>query len=431
MKTYLLLLIILVSILPGKLLAQSGDFIDDYNTIQYTLSRGDAAESYRLVYSLCENYPASAKAWFLRSQVERQIIQYKKALGSVKQAIFLEPGIPAYYYQISSLYSDLQQHELCISYCDSVLKMDSTHLFASILKAQALGKDGKIQDALDQYYTLHLRDSLNINFMKQIGSLHSKRDSLNDAIKWYSMAVEVDSTDIPAYTHLGNLFVRTEKYEEGIPVLSKAILIDTLNSWLYRFRGSLNIMGANLKDAEYDFKRAILLGDSTAFTFRHLGLSLYKQSKYAEAFPIYQTTTKLDPEDSQAWYYLAFCYKWMTDLESAIACMENSLKLSVTPGISDVYSGLAQLHALVRNYESAMHFYSRSYEWNQEDAVPLAQMGMLIEQTGGNKEDAKEYYKSFLEKAGLKDANLRNYVENRVRLINEKLFMEGKLEKND
>ena len=85
----------------------------------------------------------------------------------------------------------------------------------------------------------------------------------------------------------------------------------------------------------------------------------------------------------------------------------------------------------MRNYDSAMHFYSRSYEWNQEDAVPLAQMGMLIEQTGGNKEDAKEYYKSFLEKAGLKDANLRNYVENRVRLINEKLFMEGKLEKND
>jgi len=430
-KTTLILLIILLLSFPSKLLAQSNNFADNFNTIQYSLSRGDAAESYRLVYSLCENYPDSSKAWFLKSQVERQIIQYKKALESVKQAIALEPGIPAYYYQISSLYSDLQQHDLCISYCDSVISIDSTHLFASILKAQALSKDGKIQEALNQYYTLHLRDSLNINFMKQIGSLHSKIDSLNDAIKWYTMAVEVDSTDIPAYTHLGNLYVRTEQYEEGLPVLSRAILIDTLNSWLYRFRGSLNIMGANLKDAEYDFKQAILLGDSTAFTFRHLGLSLYKQSKYAEAFPIYQITIKLDPEDSQAWYYLAFCYKWREDLEKAIACMENSLKLSVTPGISDVYSGLAQLHSLVRDYESAMHFYSRAYEWNEEDAVPLAQMGMLIEQTGGNKKEAKAYYKSFLEKAGLKDVNLRDYVENRIRLINEKLFMEGKLQKDN
>ena len=426
MKRLLPLLISLL-LLPGILIAQTDSFADDFNAIQYALNRGDATESLKLLDSFCESYPDSSKAWFLRSQVERQIIQYKKALTSVSRAITLEPGVSAYYYLASSLYSDLQQHDLCVSYCDTILGLDSTHLFASILKAQALSKDGKIQEALDQYYSLHLRDTLNINFMKQIGSMHTKMDSLYHAIDWYSRAIDIDTADIPSYTHLGKLYVLTEQYETGLPVLTVAITIDSLNSWLYRFRGSLNIMGGNLEEAESDFTRAISLGDSTAFTFRHLGLSLYKQSKYEEAFPVYQTTVELDPEDSRAWYYLAFCYKWKEDLENALLCMEKSLQLSVTPGISDVYSGLAQFHSLKREYDTAMHYYDRAYEWNRENAVPLAQMGMLVEQTGGRKEDALAYYESYLEKTDRRDISLLNYIENRVRLINEKLFMEGKL----
>jgi len=78
-----------------------------------------------------------------------------------------------------------------------------------------------------------------------------------------------------------------------------------------------------------------------------------------------------------------------------------------------------------------MIFYSKAYEWNEDDPVPLAQMGMLVEQTGGDKEYAKTLYKSFLAKAGLKDFSLSKYVEGRLQVINERLFMEGKLEREN
>ena len=429
-KPILLSLAIIIS-LNVQLFAQSDSFVEDFIAIQNSLNQGDAKESLRLVYNFVEIYPDSSKAWYFKSQVEKQIIQYKKALESGLNAIDIEPGIPGYYYQIASIYSDLQQQELSISYCDSVINIDSTHLFASILKGNALIKNGQTEEALDQYFILHLQDSMNINFVKRIGSLYTKMDSLENAISWYSRAVEIDTTDIFSFTHLGSLYVRTEQYEVGLPVMSRAIQIDSLNSWLYRFRGSLNIMSANLEEAESDFTNAIHLGDSTAFTFRHLGLSLYKQSKYGKAFPVYETTTKLDPEDSQAWYYLAFCYKWMGDLDNAITCMDKALELSVTPGISDVYNGLAQFYSLEKDYETSMHYYSRAYEWNAEDPVPLAQMGMLVEQTGGEKEYAKTFYVSFIEKAGLKDSHLKNYIESRLQIINEKLFMEGKLQREE
>jgi len=411
--------------------AQS-DFIEEIQSVQVALIDGNAAESYRLSANLVDNFPDSSQAWYTKSQVERKFMQYRNALVSIRNARNISPGTIPYMYHTAQLSYDLQNFNSCIAYCDSISYIDSLHRFSQILKAQALYKGGSTNKALAQYLMLNKLDSTNITFIKQIGSINTKIDSLVEAIDWYTKASRIDSSDIGSYTHLGNLYVRTEQYEEGLPVLTKAIEYDSLNSWLYRFRGSLNIMGANFEEAEGDFKNAIMLGDSTAFTFRHLGLSLFKQSEYKEALPIYQKTIKLDPEDSQAWYYLGFCYKWQVDMENAIACMEKALEYSVTPSISDVYGGLAQFTGLERDYKQAMHYYSRAYEWNEEDATPLAQMGMLVEQMGGKKEHAKTYYVSFLEKADqIKNALLIRYVTNRLKIINEKLFMEGKLERDD
>ncbi len=432
MKRIILSLIIgiLAQFLSIQVFGQSDIYYSTLNEIQTSLGEGDAAKSYYLAAKLVEEAPDSSYAWITKSQIERQLMQYRRALESASVALRIDPGKPAYLYQISMIYSDLQQYDYCVAYCDSVIQKDSLNLLSSILKAQALYRKGDNQAALSQYISLQQLDTSKISFVKQLGSMCGRMDSLNDAISWYSLAIRIDSADIPSYTHLGNLYVKTEQYEQGLPVLSRGISIDSLNSWLFRFRGSLNIMGANFRDAEYDFHAAIRLGDSTAFTFRHYGLSLVKQSKYEEAFPVYQVCIKLDPEDSQAWYYLAYCYKWKEDLANAIKCMDKALALSVTPTISDVYSSLAQFHGLERDYDKAMHFYSRAYEWNDKDPVPLAQMGMLVEQMGGKKEHAKTYYSSFLEKAGPEEIHLKGYIENRMKIINEKLFMEGKLERN-
>jgi superkiller protein 3 len=424
-KPFLFISVLLIS--NSYLFSQEDRYSNQYYQVQIALNEGDAARGDSLVYSLVQEFPDSARAWYLKSQVERQLVHYKDALASAHRALGLDPGNASVYYLVAGIYDDLQRYDRCISYCDSILQGDSLHFFASLMKARAQVKDGDYEKALGIYLSLNERDSMNPAFMKQIGSLYSRIDSLNDAISWYSRAIELDSMDISSYVYLGNLFVRSEQYETGKPVLARAISIDSTNSWLYRFRGSLNIMDASLEDAESDFRKSIALGDSSAFAFRHLGLSLYKQSKYSEALPVYKQTVKLDPEDAQAWYYLGFCYKWQEDMATAIECMEKSLKLSVSPGISDVYNGLAQFHAINREYDSAMLFYSRAYEWNKKDPVPLAQLGMLVEQTGGDKEEAKRYYESYLDEAGLEDIYLMRYVGERLQVINEELFMEGKL----
>jgi len=358
--------------------------------------------------------------------------EYPQAQSSLRKALQLDSLNQLYLQQLASLLYESEKYEASLGLADTLLVIDPGNRGFMILKGQSLQRLNLLYESREVFYQLYEDDTLNTWNIKQLASLNTRMDSVTEAIFWTEKAVAMDSMDMRSYIRLGSLYVRAEKYEEGREELTKAISRDSSQALIFRFRGALSIMGALFSEAEHDFSMAIHLGDSTAFSFRHYGLSLFKQSKHLEAIPVYQKTIKLDPEDAQAWYYLGFCYKWNEDIPMAIQCLEKALELSVTPSISDVYIGLGQFHGLNRDFQKAIHNYSRAYEWDPENAIPLAQLGMLIEESGGEKKHARNYYKAFIKQANpLEHTYLIQYLNNRIDIINEGLFMEGKLEKEN
>lgn len=400
--------------------------------VQLALIKGDVKLSQELLEPLMESEKENPLVWYYKGLTSKQMMNFKSALQSFRNALNLDPGNVDLYKQMAQTAYDLEEYRNCIIYTDSILSIDSTNFISLRIKAQAFQKLNNFEQSRNAFLKLHKNDSVNAWYIKQLGGIAMRRDSLMEALEWYSLATELDSMDMRSYMHQGNIFVKAEMYKEGLPILSKAINRDSSYALLYRFRGSLDIMGADFEGAENDFKKAIELGDSISFTIRHYGLSLYKQSKYDEALPVYQAAIEIDKDNALAWYYLGFCYKWQEDVDEAILCLDRALELSATKNLPNIYDGLGQFHSLKRNFQKSIHNYSRAYEWNPNNPVPLAQLGMLVEQSGGKNEHAKTYYKSYLEKSNpLKNAYLINYVNNRLKIINEKLFMEGKLEREE
>ena len=409
--------------------AAAQDSISDLESIRELVMLSDYDQAWRMINQAIDQDSGNYELWYYKGIVDRQILKPKESIASFRKALELSPGNSQVYHQLSAGYLDLQEYKLCIAFADSLLYGYPDNRMAKIRKAQALQKADEHVEAIVMFSELYQIDSANGYIMRQLGSLYSRLDSVDQAINWYRKAIQLDSMDLPAWQNIGSLLVRSEQYEAGVDELNRGLGLFPTDPWLFRFRGSLHIMGAKFSEAENDFSQAIVCGDSTAFVYRHLGLSMFKQSKYQEALPVYEKTTRLDPEDPQAWFYLGYCYKWQTEIDQALVCMEKSLSLSVSESISSVYGGLAEFHALKRDYEQAIHHYSRAWEYDQTNPVPLAQIGMLIEQSGGEKTTARTYYKSFMEKAGPKEMHLLNYVSERINIINEKLFMEGKLER--
>lgn len=411
--------------------AQNGIPDQELNKLQMALFEGDVEGAANLLRILIHQDTTNAQLWNIQGTLFRQSMDFPAAIKCYKKALELDQGNINYLRQLSQSLYDQEDYPICLLYTDTLLQIDSLNKSGLLLQAQTFQKLNRYLEAGNALKKLHQMDSTNTWYIRQLGILASKTDSITEALQWFTQAIQLDSMDMRSYTYLGSLFVKAEMYEEGIPVLTDAIARDSSQALIFRFRGSLSIMAADFKGGESDFKSAIELGDSIPFTFRHYGLCLFKQSRYDEALPIYEETVRMDPEDAQAWYYLGFCYKWQEDVDMGLACLKKALELSATKSIADVYDGLGQFYGLKRDYEKSIHNYSRAYEWNPENPIPLAQLGMLVEQSGGKKEHAKNYYQAFLDKANrdVKDLYLIEYVSNRIKVINEKLFMEGKLER--
>lgn len=416
----------------SEVFSQSNNVDIKLEKVQMALISGDLNLTTAILDTLLSSDSVNTRVWYFKGLSYRQAMNYKAAKNAFLVALSLDPGNIVIYKQMAQSCYDNDNFSTCLLYTDSILTIDSTNWSSLRIRALALQKTSRFQESKSVFLKLHKSDTLNTWYIKQLGGIATKIDSIQEAFDWYSLATDIDSMDMRSYIHQGSLLVKAERYKDGIAILTKAIERDSSHALLFRFRGSLGIMGADFSGAETDFRTAIELGDSAAFSFRHYGLCLFNQSKYKEAMPIYETATDLDKGDPLAWYYLGFCFKWQQDLDKALECLDKALKLSATKGLPDVYDALGQFHGLQRNYKLAMHNYSRAYEWNPQNAVPLAQLGMLVEQSGGKKENAKTYYKSYLKNANpLKNAYLIDYVNKRMDIINEKLFMEGKLKREE
>ncbi|MFA6128854.1 MAG: tetratricopeptide repeat protein [Bacteroidales bacterium] len=356
--------------------------------------------------------------------------QYTKACSALEMSDKLQPGNKSVILNLADCYCEVADAAAAEILIEDLLKIDSTDTFIWLQLAQVYQRQAEIDKAAGIFNRLWADDSLNIWFPRQIGNMLARNERFQAAIPYLEMVVEADSSDMGSYMRLGQAYINL-KLVDKIPVLDKAIRQDSSESVLFRYRGGLQLADGKFSLAEADLLAAFELGDSSNFVSRHLGLSQFHQSKYQEALKSFDRTVKIDSLDTEAWYYLGFCYKWTEDLPKAIDCLNRALKMAIPPSTASIYSGLGLFYNLQRDLKNAMIYYKKSLEYNPNDAYPYSQLGLLVEQTSRDKELAKDYYEKFLFGYTGDDRNLIEYVKSRIQAINEKLFMEGKIKKKE
>jgi tetratricopeptide (TPR) repeat protein len=356
------------------------------------------------------------------------LMKFDQACSSFEKADQLRPGNKSLILNLADCYcetADISAAEILIS---NLLKTDSADPVVWLELARIYQRQSKVDEAAQIYRRLWFLDSLNIWYPRQLGGLMIRNERYTEAAFFFETVVDQDSSDQLSYLRLGQAYIKLKAFEK-IPVLDKALRQDSTQPLLHRYRGGLWFGTGNFKQAENDLKTACELGDSSAFTFRHLGISQFQQSKYQEALETLTQAVRVDSLDTESWYYLGFCYKWTEDLTQAIACLDRALNIAIPPSTGSIYSGLGLFYNLKRELKTAKVYYEKALEYNPQDAYPLSQIGLLIEQTTRDKELAKKYYERFLKDYTGSDRNLIDYVKDRLQLINEQLFMEGKLKK--
>lgn len=354
--------------------------------------------------------------------------QYKNACEVFEKANAIAPGNKSLLLNLADCYYETADIPVAEIILKDLIREDSSDTYVWLQLAQLYQRQAKADEAGLIYQKLWSEDSTNIWYPRQMGYILMRSERYQEAVPFLELVVEADSSDQGSYLRLGQAYIILKAIDR-IPVLDKAIRQDSLQPQLHRYRGGLWLGFGKFKLAEYDLKIALELGDTTAFTCRHLGISQFQQSKYDEALVSFTKAVELDSLDTESWYNLGFCYKWAEDLPKAIECMNRALKIAIAPSTGSIYSGLGLFYNLQRDLKTAMKYYEKAAEYNPADAYPYSQLGLLVEQTSRDMELAKRYYERFIREYTGDDKILTDYINDRIRIINEKLFMEGKIKK--
>lgn len=402
--------------------------------ISVQMMDGNYTQAINMIDEQLQQLPEDPELYFLKGTAHFNVMQYHIADSAFARAIELDSTSIKYMSFRANCNYEMDRFSVAHELLDHILQEDSTRIQSRILLAKVFQRQMDFNQAIKQYELLARQDSLNPAYPKQMGLLSLRMDSLNHALSYLEKAQSLDTLDVQIYVRLGQLYLRVEQgnktdfIESRKEMLERGIAIDSTQGLLYRYLGALNMLQGHYKTSAEHFRNAISYGDSTEYSFRHYGVSLFQEAEYAKALPVFNKTIELDPEDEQAWYYLGFCYKWNENVDEAIKCLDRALELAFSPAIASIYNGLGQFHSLKRDFQQAIDHFVESYKYDTTQVDVLAQIGILIEESGGDKKVAKDYYERYLESKAVKDPNLVTYITNRVQIINEKLFMEAPAE---
>lgn len=382
----------------------------------------------RLADSLLVQNPSDPELHYLSGICQSNLLKFNQAVRAFLISDSLVPDNRAVLSNLTDCYCELNDFSNAEETAFRVISLDSANTGGWIQLAKVYTRQSKTDEAIRVYQWLWHADSMNLWYPRQIGTLYSRNDQYFEALPFFELVCGIDSTDIESSLRLGQACLKTKQTGKTI-YLDRAIRQDSTNPLLFRFRGALYLLDADLPKAEQDLTCAIDLGDTCAFTYRHLGISQYLQSFYDRALVSLSNAVRKDTLDAESWYYLGYCHKWNQDIPRAIECMNQAIKVAMPPFIGSIFSGLGEMYSMRRDFSTAIRNYEKALEFNPVDPLPYAHIGLLIEESYGDVTKAKECYEHFLKDYKGNDRQLRSYVAGRLTVINEKLFMEGKLKK--
>jgi tetratricopeptide (TPR) repeat protein len=419
-----------VIILALSTLTVTAQLSGDRTQVLYSLINGkNYSEGGRMADSLLVQFPADPELFYLSGLCQSNLLKFDQARMAFEASDSLSPDSRSVLSNLVDCYCELNDFRNAEKTVFRVISLDSTNPGGWIQLAKVYTRQSKTDEAIKVYQWLWHADSMNLWYPRQIGTLYSRNDQYFEALPFFELVCAIDSTDIESSLRLGQACLKTKQTGKTM-YLDRAIRQDSTLPLLFRFRGALFLLEADLPQAESDLTRAIELDDSTAFTYRHLGISQYLQSFYDRALISFSHAVRKDSLDAEAWYYLGYCHKWNQNIPRAIECMKQALKVAIPPFVGSIYSGLGEMYSMSRDFSTALKNYEKALEFNPDDPVPYAQIGLLTEESYGSKEKAKECYERFIKEYKGGDRHLMDYVKARLTVINEKLFMEGKLKKD-
>lgn len=220
-----------------------------------------------------------------------------------------------------------------------------------------------------------------------------RQDYLARSQKYLSKAIEIYPGNIHPWLLLGNLYIKTKNYTGAVDCFQHCLQLrpnyaDALNNLLH-------VAQVTYRDSLFPQSMATyrLLMTYQPDDVRHpygLGLNFEKTRQTDSALYWYGVSLKKDSLNADAWARLGEIHgKVRNDLDRSEACLRKAVELN--PKDASSLENLGIIHALRRDYATAIGFFEKAYQLNPENMSLCMNMAKTYEGMGDRKNAERCY----------------------------------------
>ena len=232
------------------------------------------------------------------------------------------------------------------------VEVTSDNYLAHIGLGLALKKQGKLDEATNQFFeALRIKPDYIPTYLN-LGSIYYIQNKTDEAITYFSKAVQKNPNLVKAHNSLGMLYDQKGQLDKAIEHFRATLAIQPENVSAHKFLAKALAAQGSLDEAVYHYSELLQLQPADADVHYNLGLALENQGKLAEAEEQYSAALKINPEYANAHYNLANLMAKQGRFNPAIEHYQKTL--SIDSNHIQALNNLAFVYASRKDYQKAL-----------------------------------------------------------------------------
>jgi tetratricopeptide (TPR) repeat protein len=247
-----------------------------------------------------------------------------------------------------------------VEYCDEALVMSPGSYEALNLKAIALRRASRVDEAIQLYQRILKDRPGQVRVLYNLGIAYGRQNRLAEAEKIYLEVLAARPDFIEAHNNLGEIYLRQDRLLEAEREFQKAIELHGEFALAYANLAEVYLKQNDLTRAADCVERALALDPEMTAAYNMKGNILRQSGQLEEAINYYKKALAKNPRNEKALYNLGLA---ASDLKRQDEAREYFLKaIGADPLFAEAYAGLGLSYLQGKNWEEAVRNFERARE---------------------------------------------------------------------
>lgn len=392
---------------------------------------------------LIASEPQNFEAWYYKGLAEQALYRFSGAVKSMQQAVELTQQKEPVLFTLGTILESDGNDEEAIAVYEKLLSIDSLHIPAKARLAKVFKDQKEFLYAADYYSQLVKQDSTNSFFYAELAYCCQKIGLTAPATEYYQKAISLNPTNLKTGRQFISMLVDDKYYDVALAVIDTFLIPFPNNLHLLKQQAYIKAIGGNYLEAVKLFSHIVHLGDTSLFTRKYYGQSLYNNGQYHEAAFWLNKYLEAIPGDSKNQFILGLAYQndyqYDKSLKHLTVAWEQLYPKELLSRISTEMATTYTMYGTYCSYRDSLKANTEGYyklavdnllealALNPDDFTIYLKLGHLYDDNIKDNKLALYYYELYYKKLDPQKIELHklDWIQNRIIQLKEEMHFAG------